>query len=179
MSRIGNKVINLPEGVTVTVDENNKVTVTGPKGQLTNTFDKDIKILVEGSTVKVVRPSDSIRHRSIHGTTRALLNNMIVGVNTGFSKTLEIHGVGYRATLEGNVLVLNVGFSHLVKFAIPEGINVSVPTPNEITISGIDKQLVGQFAADIREVKKPEPYKGKGIRYRGEVIRRKEGKKAN
>lgn len=178
MSRIGNKLITLQEGVTVTVDENNYVVVKGPKGEIANTFDSDMQIVIDGSTVKVVRPSDSIKHRSIHGTTRSLLNNMIVGVTEGFTKVLEIHGVGYRATLEGNVLVVNVGFSHLVRFDIPEGLTVTVPNPNEIVITGIDKQLVGQFAAEVRAIKKPEPYKGKGIRYRGEYVRRKEGKKA-
>lgn len=178
MSRIGNKLITLQSGVTVTVDENNTVFVKGPKGEMSNTFDKDLQVIVDGSTVKVVRPSDSIKHRSLHGTTRALLNNMIVGVTEGFTKTLEIHGVGYRAQLRENVLVVNAGFSHLVEMPIPEGLTVTVPTPTEINIHGIDKQVVGQFAAEIREVRKPEPYKGKGIRYRGEVVRRKEGKKA-
>lgn len=178
MSRIGNKIITLKDGVNVTVEENNKVTVKGPKGEITNTFSNDIEIVVEGSTVKITRPSDSIKHKSLHGTTRALLNNMVVGVSDGFSKTLEITGVGYRASLNGNTLVLNMGFSHLVEMPVPQGLTVSVPNQTEITVSGIDKQSVGQFTAEIREVKKPEPYKGKGIRYRGEVVRRKEGKKA-
>lgn len=178
MSRIGNKLITLQSGVTVTVDENNNVLVKGPKGEISNNFVSDIQIVVEDSNVKVIRPSDSIKHRSLHGTTRSLLNNMIVGVTEGFTKTLEIHGVGYRAQLRDNVLVVNAGFSHLVEMPIPEGLSVTVPTPNEINIHGIDKQLVGQFAAEIREIRKPEPYKGKGIRYRGEVVRRKEGKKA-
>jgi len=178
MSRIGNKIITLKDGVNVTVEENNKVTVKGPKGEITNTFSNDIEIVVEGSTVKITRPSDSIKHKSLHGTTRALLSNMVVGVSEGFSKTLEITGVGYRASLNGNTLVLNMGFSHLVEMPVPQGLTVSVPNQTEITVSGIDKQSVGQFTAEIREVKKPEPYKGKGIRYRGEVVRRKEGKKA-
>lgn len=178
MSRIGNKIITLKDGVSVTVEENNKVTVKGPKGEITNTFSNDIEIVVEGSTVKITRPSDSIKHKSLHGTTRALLSNMVVGVSEGFSKTLEITGVGYRASLNGNTLVLNMGFSHLVEMPVPQGLTVSVPNQTEITVSGIDKQSVGQFTAEIREVKKPEPYKGKGIRYRGEVVRRKEGKKA-
>lgn len=178
MSRIGNKIITLKDGVSVTVEENNKVTVKGPKGEITNTFSNDIEIVVEGSTVKITRPSDSIKHKSLHGTTRALLSNMVVGVSDGFSKTLEITGVGYRASLNGNTLVLNMGFSHLVEMPVPQGLTVSVPNQTEITVSGIDKQSVGQFTAEIREVKKPEPYKGKGIRYRGEVVRRKEGKKA-
>lgn len=178
MSRIGNKIITLKDGVNVTVEENNKVTVKGPKGEITNTFSNDIEIVVEGSTVKITRPSDSIKHKSLHGTTRALLSNMVVGVSDGFSKTLEITGVGYRASLNGNTLVLNMGFSHLVEMPVPQGLTVSVPNQTEITVSGIDKQSVGQFTAEIREVKKPEPYKGKGIRYRGEVVRRKEGKKA-
>lgn len=178
MSRIGNKSITLQSGVTVTVDENNTVLVKGPKGEISNTFASDMQIVVEDSTVKVIRPSDSIKHRSLHGTTRSLLNNMIVGVTEGFTKTLEIHGVGYRAQLRDSVLVINAGFSHLVEMPIPEGLTLTLPTPTEINIHGIDKQLVGQFAAEIREIRKPEPYKGKGIRYRGEVVRRKEGKKA-
>lgn len=178
MSRIGNKLITLKDGVSVTVENDNKVTVKGPKGEITNTFSNDIVITVEGSTVKITRPSDSIKHKSLHGTTRSLLSNMVTGVSDGFSKTLEITGVGYRASLNGNTLVLNMGFSHLVELPVPAGLTVSVPNQTEITVSGIDKQLVGQFTAEIREIKKPEPYKGKGIRYRGEVVRRKEGKKA-
>ena len=178
MSRIGRMPIAIPAGVTFAVSPENVVTVKGPKGEITNTFSNDIVITVEGSTVKITRPSDSIKHKSLHGTTRSLLSNMVTGVSDGFSKTLEITGVGYRASLNGNTLVLNMGFSHLVELPVPAGLTVSVPNQTEITVSGIDKQLVGQFTAEIREIKKPEPYKGKGIRYRGEVVRRKEGKKA-
>lgn len=178
MSRIGNKAIKLHEGVTVTVDQNNFVVVKGGKGELSYTFPADIKFEIEGDVVTVKRPSDSIKHKSLHGTTRALLSNMIDGVAKGFSRTLLIEGVGYRAQLKGDVLVVNAGYSHLVEMPIPEGLTVKVPTQTEINIEGIDKQKVGQFAAEVRAVRKPEPYKGKGIRYKNEVIRRKEGKKA-
>ncbi len=178
MSRVGNKVIKLHDGVTITVEEENLVKVSGPKGKLEFAFDPDMKFEVEDSTVKVKRPSDSIKHKTLHGTTRAVLNNMIEGVVKGFSKTLLIEGVGYRAQLKGTTLVINAGYSHLVELPIPAGLTLTVPTPTEINISGIDKQLVGQFAAEVRLVRKPEPYKGKGIRYKNEVIRRKEGKKA-
>lgn len=178
MSRIGNKKITLQEGVTVTVLEDNTVIVKGPKGELTNQFSEDMQIVVEGNTVTVKRPSDSIKHRSLHGTTRSLLDNMVTGVTEEFSRILEIHGVGYRAQLQGDVLVINAGYSHLVEMNIPEGLTVSVNTPTEVEVKGIDKQKVGQFAAEIREIRKPEPYKGYGIRYRGEAVRRKEGKKA-
>jgi large subunit ribosomal protein L6 len=178
MSRIGNKAIKLHDGVTVTVGEENLVLVSGPKGQIEFKFNPDIEIKVEENVVHVHRPSDSLEHRALHGTTRAILHNMIEGVVTGFSKTLLIEGVGYRAQLQGNNLVINAGYSHLVEMPIPAGLTVKVPSPTEINISGIDKQAVGQFAAEVRLVRKPEPYKGKGIRYKDEVIRRKEGKKA-
>jgi large subunit ribosomal protein L6 len=178
MSRIGKKEIKYEQGVTVTVDPNNRVEVKGPKGTLAYNFKKDMKIEVNENTVTVSRPSDSIEHRSLHGTTRSLLNNMVEGVTNGFKKSLEIQGTGYRASLKGNTLVLNIGYSHLVEMPIPEGLTVTVSTPTEITVAGIDSQAVGQFAADIRAVRKPEPYLGKGIRYKGEVVISKEGKKA-
>lgn len=178
MSRIGNKVINLVDGVTVTVNPDNLVVVKGPKGELTATFHPEMSVEVDGAEVKVIRPSDSIEHKRIHGTTRSLLNNMVEGVTNEYTKTLEIQGTGYRASLRGNVLVVNAGYSHLIEKPLPEGITVTVPNPTEINIKGIDKQVVGQFAAEVRAIRKPEPYLGKGIRYRGEVVRRKEGKKA-
>jgi large subunit ribosomal protein L6 len=178
MSRVGNKAIKLHDGVTVTVEENNKVLVSGPKGKINFDFDEEMTINIEDSIVKISRPSDSIKHKTLHGTTRAVLNNMIEGVANGFSKTLLIEGVGYRASLKGETLVINAGYSHLVEMPVPAGLIVKVPSPTEIIVSGIDKQQVGQFTAEIRLVRKPEPYKGKGIRYKDEVIRRKEGKKA-
>ena len=178
MSRIGKEKVVLPAGVTFEVDDNNAVVVKGPKGEIKFTFDKNMKFTVDGNVITVERPDDSIQNKALHGTTRALLHNMVVGVNEGFKKTLLIEGVGYRASLKGNTLVVAAGYSHLVELPIPEGLKVECPTQTEINISGIDKQLVGQFAANVREVRKPEPYKGKGIRYSDEVIRRKEGKKA-
>ena len=178
MSRIGNKVILLPEGVSLTVNAGNNVVVEGPKGKLTNTFNEEMKIEVNGNEVKVSRPCDTIAMRSLHGTTRALLHNMVVGVSEGYSKALVIEGVGYRASLKGKTLVIAAGYSHLVELEIPEGLTVVCPTPTDITISGIDKQLVGEFTANVRKVRKPEPYKGNGIHYSDEVVRRKEGKKA-
>ncbi len=178
MSRVGNKLIKLHAGVTVTVLENNHVVVKGPKGELSFTFDSDMAFEVTETTVKVKRPSDSIKHKSLHGTTRAVFSNMVEGVSNGFTKTLVIEGVGYRASVKGNTLVVNAGYSHLVEMEIPAGLTVTCTTPTEITITGIDRQLVGQFAAEVRLVRKPEPYKGKGIRYKTEIIRRKEGKKA-
>ncbi|HEY8396024.1 MAG TPA: 50S ribosomal protein L6 [Bacilli bacterium] len=178
MSRIGNKVIKLEEGVTVTVSPDNLVEVKGPKGTISHTFSKDMKIVVEDGHVKISRPSDSIIHKELHGTTRAIINNMVHGVTHGFSKALEIQGTGYRASLKGRTLVVNAGYSNPVEVAIPEGITVNVPSPTDIQISGIDRQAVGQFAAVVREIRKPEPYLGKGIRYKGENVRRKEGKKA-
>lgn len=178
MSRIGNKLISLPAGVTLTVEENNYVVVKGPKGELSYSFNPKMGIEVDGTEVKVTRPDDSIINKTNHGTTRALLHNMVVGVSEGFEKNLLIEGVGYRASLKGKTLVIAAGYSHLVEMAIPEGLNVTCPSQTEIKIAGIDKQLVGEFAANVRKVRKPEPYKGKGIRYSDEIIRRKEGKKA-
>ncbi len=177
MSRIGNKVIQLAAGVSVTAD-NNLVVVKGPKGELSHQFNPIIKIEVEGNEVKVSRPNDEILTRALHGTTRAIIHNMVVGVSEGFSKTLIIEGVGFRASLKGNTLVIAAGYSHLVEMAIPEGLKVTCVSQTEIKIEGIDKQLVGEFAANVRKVRKPEPYKGKGIHYSDEVIRRKEGKTA-
>ena len=178
MSRIGNKAILVPAGVTISVAEGNLVTVKGPKGELSFQFNSELEINVSATEVVVKRPNDSKEMKTIHGTTRALLNNMVVGVSQGFKKTLEINGVGYRAALQGNKLVISAGYSHNVEFDIPAGIKVVLPKNTNIEISGIDKQLVGQFAAEIRDVRKPEPYKGKGIKYDYEVIRRKEGKTA-
>ena len=176
MSRIGRLPIAIPAGVTVTVNEGNEVVVKGAKGELTRKFNTDMKIEVENNEVVVTRPSDKKEHRSVHGLTRALLANMVNGVNAEFVKELEIVGVGYRAQLQGNKLTLNMGYSHPVEMTAPAGITFEVPTPNKIVVKGIDKQLVGQIAANIREVRAPEPYKGKGIRYANEVVRRKEGK---
>ena len=176
MSRIGKLPIVIPAGVTVTVGDDNTVTVKGPKGELTRKFDKDMKIEVENNEVVITRPSDDKEHRAHHGLTRALLANMVNGVNAEFAKELEIVGVGYRAQLQGKKLVLNVGYSHPVEMDAPAGITFEVPTPNKIVVKGIDRQLVGQVAANIRKVRAPEPYKGKGIKYANEYIRRKEGK---
>ncbi len=177
MSRIGNKHIVLPAGVTVE-QNGNTIVVKGPKGQLEYTYNADLTVEVNGNELVVTRPTDGKEHRSLHGTTRALINNMVVGVSNGFEKVLEIQGTGYRAQLQGKVLVVNAGYSHPVNLEIPEGLTVTVPNPTEIHVAGSDKQLVGQFAANIRIIRKPEPYKGKGIRYQGEYVRRKEGKKA-
>jgi large subunit ribosomal protein L6 len=177
MSRLGKKPVMLPEGVSVTID-NQTVTVKGPKGELTNTFHKDMKISLEDNNVVVERPSDSKLHKTFHGTTRSLINNMVIGVSEGFKKDLVIKGVGYRAQLQGKTLVLNAGYSHPVEMEIPEGITIEVPKPVNVSVSGINKELVGEFAANIRAVRKPEPYLGKGIRYSDEQIRRKEGKTA-
>ena len=178
MSRIGNKAIALPAGVTVTVNEGNDVTVKGAKGELSAKFNNILTIEVSATEVLVKRPNDSKEAKTLHGTTRALLNNMIVGVSEGFKKTLEINGVGYRAQLQGNKLVVSAGYSHTVEMEIPAGLKVELPKNTIIIISGADKQVVGQFAAEIREIRKPEPYKGKGIKYDYEHIRRKEGKTA-
>ncbi len=176
MSRIGKLPVAVAAGVTITVGEDNTVTVKGPKGQLSQKISQDMIIEQDNGVLNVKRPSDDKRHRALHGLSRTLINNMVVGVTAGFTKTLEIVGVGYRAQLQGNKLALNVGYSHPVEFEEPNGIKFEVPAPNRIVVSGIDKQLVGQIAADIRSVREPEPYKGKGIRYAGENVRRKEGK---
>ena len=178
MSRIGNKAIPVPAGVTVSVAEGNLVTVKGSKGELSFQFNSELEINVSATECVVKRPNDSKEMKTIHGTTRALLNNMVIGVSEGFKKVLEINGVGYRAALQGNKLVVSAGYSHNVEMEIPAGLKVELPKNTNIVISGIDKQLVGQFAAEIREIRKPEPYKGKGIKYDYETIRRKEGKTA-
>ena len=175
MSRIGNKVINLPAGVEVT-NNNNVVTVKGPKGELTREFNKNIEIKVEGNEVSLHRPNDSKEMKTIHGTTRANLNNMVVGVTEGYKLTQELVGVGYRAQLQGSKLVLNVGYSHPVEFTPEDGVTVEVPANTKVIVKGIDKERVGALASNIRQVRPPEPYKGKGIRYVGEYVRRKEGK---
>ena len=175
MSRIGNKVIVLPAGVELT-NNDNVVTVKGPKGELTREFSKDIEIRVEGTEVTLHRPNDSKEMKTIHGTTRALLNNMVIGVSEGFKKELEMRGVGYRAKLQGNKLVLAVGKSHPDEVEAPAGITFELPNPTTIVISGISKEKVGQTAAYVRSLRSPEPYKGKGIRYVGEYVRLKEGK---
>lgn len=176
MSRIGKRPIEVPENVTVTITDDNHVTVKGPKGELTNTFNADIKIEQEGNVITLTRPTESKEHRSIHGTTRSLLDNMVTGVSKGFERTLELVGVGYRAQLQGTKLVLNVGYSHPVEFTPEEGIVVEVPANTKIIVRGINKERVGALASNIRKVRPPEPYKGKGIKYEGEQVRRKEGK---
>ena len=176
MSRVGKKPIEVPAGVTVSVDANNVATVKGPKGELVRSFHKDMKIEQEGNVITITRPSESKEHRTNHGTTRALLANMVTGVSEGFSKSLELIGVGYRAQLQGKKLVLNVGYSHPVEFTPEEGVEVEVPANTKIIVKGISKEKVGALASNIRDVRPPEPYKGKGIRYEGEYVRRKEGK---
>jgi len=175
MSRIGKKPVTIPAGVTVTVAEGNVVTVKGPKGELTNTFNADMIINVEGNVLTVSRPTDEANHRALHGLTRTLISNMVEGVDKGYSKVLEVNGVGYRAEKKGNQLVMRLGFSHEVIVSEIPGISIAVDG-NKITVSGIDKQVVGQFAAEVRGKRPPEPYKGKGIKYADEVIRRKVGK---
>ena len=177
MSRIGNKHIVIPQGVEVKV-EGNLITVKGAKGTLDFAFNPEMIVEVENNEIVVKRPTESKAHRTLHGTTRAVINNMVVGVSEGFTKVLEINGVGYRVQLQGDTLVVNAGYSHPVNMKLPEGVKVVCPSPTEIQISGCDKQVVGEFAAEVRAIRKPEPYKGKGIRYRGEYVRRKEGKKA-
>ena len=176
MSRIGKLPVKLATGVTITVDEHNVVTVKGPKGELTQRVSPEMILEQENGVLTVKRPSDDKQHRALHGLTRSLINNMVVGVSTGFEKKLEIVGTGYRAQMDGKDLVLNVGYSHPVRFSKPDGIEFETPAPTKITVKGIDKQKVGQIAADIRKTRSPEPYKGKGIRYEGEFVRRKEGK---
>jgi large subunit ribosomal protein L6 len=176
MSRIGLKPIVIPAGVEVKVDDANTVTVKGPNGTLTQDVNKDITVTVNGSEITLSRPSDDKEHRAMHGLYRALIANMVTGVSEGFKKNLEVNGVGYRVQVQGNSLVMNLGFSHQVTMQAPEGIKVECPNQNAIVISGADKQAVGQFAAQVREKRPPEPYKGKGIKYAEEHIRRKEGK---
>ena len=175
MSRIGKKPVIIPANVTVNVAEGNVVTVKGPKGELTNTFNADMNIKLEGNVLTVSRPTDEANHRALHGLTRTLIANMVEGVEKGFSKELEVNGVGYRAEKKGNQLVMRLGYSHEVFMDEIPGINIEV-AGNKITIRGIDKQVVGQFAAEVRGKRPPEPYKGKGIKYTTEVIRRKVGK---
>jgi large subunit ribosomal protein L6 len=177
VSRIGKQPIPVPSGVEVKL-EGPKVTVKGPKGELTSSFNEDMKIAFEDGVLTVTRPSDSRGHRSLHGLTRTLLSNMVVGVSEGFSKNLEIVGVGYRAVLNGRDLDMALGFSHPVFVKAEEGITFEVPSPTKITVKGIDKQRVGQVASEIRGWRPPEPYKGKGVRYEGEYVRRKLGKTA-
>jgi large subunit ribosomal protein L6 len=178
MSRIGNKTITIPSGVELNIAEGNEVTVKGPKGTLSRKFSDLMEISVEDGTITVKRANEDKLTKQLHGTTRALLNNMIQGVFNGYKKQLKIVGIGYRAALSGKQLTLNVGFSHPVEFTVPEDVTVEVPDATTINVSGIDKQKVGQFAAVVRAVKKPEPYGGKGIRYVDEKVRRKEGKTA-
>ena len=176
MSRIGRTPVTIPAGVTVTIADGNVVTVKGPKGTLTQTFSPILTIEQKDGVLTVTRPNDLKESRSLHGLTRSLLHNMVVGVTEGFKKELEINGIGYRAAKQGKQVVLNVGFSHQVFVDEIEGITLDVPQPNQIVVSGCDKQKVGQFAAEVRAIRPPEPYKGKGIKYTDEVIRRKEGK---
>jgi len=182
MSRIGNKIIQVPAGVTVTVSDKNEVTVKGPKGTLTQKVDRDITIEQEGDTVKVVRPTDQKRHKALHGLYRSLINNMIVGVSDGYKRELELVGVGYRANANNNVLELSLGYSHSIFLAIPQEIKVATTAEKgqnpKIILEGIDKELIGLICAKIRSLRKVEPYKGKGIRFVGEVVRRKAGKAA-
>ncbi|RMA92451.1 50S ribosomal protein L6 [Hydrogenothermus marinus] len=176
MSRIGRKPIEIPNGVDVQISENNFVKVKGPKGELSNTFHPALKIEKEDNVIKIERPSDESFMRAIHGTTRALLANMVKGVTEGFTVELEIVGIGYRAAMKGKKLELQLGYSHPIEYEPPEGIQISVEGNNIIKVSGIDKQLVGQVAAEIKEFRKPDPYKGKGIRYKGEQLKLKPGK---
>jgi large subunit ribosomal protein L6 len=176
MSRIGLRPIAVPSGVDITIGENNEVSVKGPKGTLAASFSPDLQITRENGSIKVARPSDAREHRSLNGLTRTLLNNMVVGVTEGFRKNLEIQGVGYRAAMDGKVLVLNVGYSHPVRMVPPEGVSYTLDGLTKVAVSGFDKQLVGEEAARIHRVRPPEPYKGKGIRYEGEIVRRKAGK---
>ena len=176
MSRIGRTPISLPAGVEIKISDSNLITVKGPKGTLERALSPAIKVEVEDAVINVTRPSDDPVHRSLHGLTRTLVDNMVVGVTQGFTKELEVNGVGFRATKDGTKLVLNIGYSHQVIVEEKNGITFDVPSVNKVIVSGIDKQAVGQVAADIRKKRPPEPYKGKGIKYANEVIRRKEGK---
>jgi large subunit ribosomal protein L6 len=175
MSRIGKLPITVPKNVTVSVD-GSTVTVKGPKGELKKTFHEDLAIALDGSTLTVSRPSDENRHKALHGLTRTLLANMVEGVTTGYAKTLEISGVGYKAEPQGNGLKFALGYSHVIEFKAPSGIKLTAPNPTTVQIEGADKEIVGQVAAEIRGLRPPEPYKGKGIKYAGEIIRRKAGK---
>ena len=179
MSRIGKKPITVPAGVTITVNEGNFVEVKGPKGSLTNKFDSRIAIEVNGNECVLTRPDETKLMKTLHGTTRALLNNMVVGVSEGYSKKLDIVGIGYRAALRGKNLVLNIGYSHEVVITPSEGVTITVIDPTHLEVSGYDKQKVGQIASQIRAVREPEPYLGKGIKYKDEVILRKEGKRSS
>ncbi|MEG1861940.1 MAG: 50S ribosomal protein L6 [Oscillospiraceae bacterium] len=176
MSRIGNMPITIPAGVDVKIGENNEVTVKGPKGELIQKLPQDIILEINGDVVNVKRPTEAKMHKSLHGLTRTLFANMVTGVTDGFKRELQINGVGYRAQKQGNKLIMNLGYSHLVEMEEIDGISIDVPQPNQIIISGPNKQKVGQFAANVREKRPPEPYKGKGIKYVEETIRRKEGK---
>ena len=176
MSRIGRKPVEIPAGIEVMIDEGNLVTVKGPKGTLKQNLHTEMSLERDGNIIRVVRPTDEKEHRSLHGLTRTLLSNMVVGAATGFKKELEIVGVGFRAQKQGKQLIMNLGYSHQVIMEENEDIAIDVPGPNKIVISGADRQKVGQFAANVRSKRPPEPYKGKGIRYAGEKIRRKEGK---
>lgn len=178
MSRIGNRELTIPAGVTVTIDDNNTVTVKGPKGELNNTFDKNISISVNDNKIKITRANETKQVKSLHGTTNALVSNMLIGVSAGFVKELEAVGVGYRFNVAGKKVTVSAGYSHPVEMTAPEGIAVESASATELKISGIDKQKVSEFAANVRKIREPEPYKGKGIRYKGEYVRRKEGKKA-
>jgi len=182
MSRIGKAPISIPSGVTITIDNSNVVTVKGPKGQLTQKLDADLSLEINDGEAVVSRPTDQIRHRAVHGLFRSLINNMVIGVNEGYTKVMELIGVGYRAGNTGNLLELTLGYSHPIYFAIPDELKLETKmekgTPPTVILTGIDKQLIGQVAAKIRAFRSPEPYKGKGIRFRGEEIRRKAGKTA-
>ena len=176
MSRIGRMPVTIPAGVEVSVAEGNVVTVKGPKGTLTQAMRPEMSIKIENNELKVDRPSEDKLHKSLHGLTRSLIHDMVIGITEGFKKELDINGVGYRASKEGNKLVMTLGYSHLVTMEEIDGITIEVPAPNKVIVHGIDKQKVGQFAANVRAKRPPEPYKGKGIKYTTEVIRHKEGK---
>ncbi|MGP4042211.1 50S ribosomal protein L6 [Gracilibacillus sp. D59] len=177
MSRIGLKLLEIPQGVEIKVDGND-ITVKGPKGELSRSFHSEMKVNIEDNVLTVERPSDSKQHKALHGTTRSLIGNMVEGVHKGFERGLEIQGVGYRAQKQGNKLVVNAGYSHPVEVEPIDGIEIEVPSNTKVVVKGIDKELVGAVAANIRAIRPPEPYKGKGIRYEGEYVRRKEGKTA-
>ena len=176
MSRIGLKPIDVPSGVEIKINDKNFVEIKGPKGQLSEQINPEMEIKIEDGVLTVARPTESKKHRSLHGLSRTLISNMVVGVTEGYSKTLEIEGTGYRAAKQGEKLVLTLGYSHPLELEDPAGILVEVPAANRIVVSGINKQQVGNYAANIRDYRKPEPYKGKGIRYAGEIVRRKVGK---